>query len=308
MRMDVRRAFFGLQFARDATEVVHDAFDRLDRAVDGVKKKLAKGDKDVTDVDRLRLEYFKQDLTSQSLQAPKGESYALAGLRFLTGVEEQFDVVDEPLKRPDRPLAAVAQYLEAARVLRPDVNMARAGIVARKALVDYNRARLYPDFGLGLGADYVSTPSATPQFDLYANDPFNHFYYYFGLGLRWSLDLLPQNARMHQAEAQLSETRSLERLALGNAEYEVEKAYADVVEAKAREESWEKAEHLAKQWISTVQDHIDLGTWNEGWLMEPLRNYGYSRTFHLQALMDYNVALSNLALVSGWDSAAPSGA
>jgi multidrug efflux system outer membrane protein len=308
MRMDVRRAFFGLQFARDAMDVVHDAFDRLDRAVDGVKKKLAKGDKDVTDVDRLRLEYFKQDLTSQSLQAPKGESYALAGLRFLTGVEEQFDVVDEPLKRPDRPLAAVAQYLEAARVLRPDVNMARAGIVARKALVDYNRARLYPDFGLGLGADYVSTPSATPQFDLYANDPFNHFYYYFGLGLRWSLDLLPQNARMHQAEAQLSETRSLERLALGNAEYEVEKAYADVVEAKAREESWEKAEHLAKQWISTVQDHIDLGTWNEGWLMEPLRNYGYSRTFHLQALMDYNVALSNLALVSGWDSAAPTGA
>ena len=308
MRMDVRRAYYGLQLARDAKEVVHDAFDRLDSAIDSIKKKLARGEKDVNDVDRLRLEYFKQDLTSQSLQAPKGEAYALAGLRFLTGIEDQFDIVDEPLKRPDRPVAAIAQYLEAARVLRPDVNMARAGIVARKALVDYNRARLFPDFGIGLGADYAITPSATPQNDLYAFDPFNHFYYYFAFGMRWSLDLLPQAARMHQAEAQLDETRSLERLALGNAEYEVEKAYADVLEAKAREESWDKAEHIAKQWISTVQDHIDLGTWNEGWLMEPLRNYGLSRTFHLQALMDYNVALSNLALVSGWDSAAPTGA
>ena len=99
----------------------------------------------------------------------------------------------------------------------------------------------------------------------------------------------------------------MERLALGNAEFEVEKAYADAVETKSREETWDKAEHLAKQWISIVQDHIDLGTWDESKLLEPLRAYGNARVAHLQALMDLNVAMSNLALVSGWDTAAPSG-
>jgi multidrug efflux system outer membrane protein len=306
-RMDVRRAYYGLQLARDAKYVADDASERINRAIQSIKDKLAKGDKSTSDWDRLSMETYRQELTAQALQAPKGEAYAIAGLRFLTGVEAGFDIVDAPLKRPDRPLASVAQYLEAARVLRPDVNMARAGVAARRSWVDYNRARLFPDFGLGLGADFVSTPSASQQNNIFANDPFNHFYYYFVFGARWSLDLLPQAARTRQAESQLEETRALERLALGNAELEVEKAYADAVEAKGREEAWEKAEHLAKEWISMVQDHIDLGTYSENMLGLPLRAYLNARVQHLTALMDYNVTMSYLAQASGWDSAAPGG-
>jgi multidrug efflux system outer membrane protein len=307
VRMDVRRAYFGLELTRDARFVVDDAMDRLDKAISGLKDKIAKGDTSVGDVDRLRLEAFRQEFAAQSLQVPKNETYALAALRFMTGVQTGFDVPDEPLKRPDRPLAAVAQYLEAARLLRPDINMARAGVVAREALVRYNHAKLFPDLGLGLGADFISTPNAPPQNNVYASDPFNHFYYYFAFGLRWSLDLLPQAARAQQAASQLEETRSLERLALGNAVFEVERAYADTLEAKEREEAWDKAEHIAKQWISTVQDSIDLGSSDERTLLDPLRVYGNARIQHLRALMDYNVMLSTLALASGWDSAAPTG-
>jgi outer membrane protein TolC len=307
MRMDLRRAYYGVQLARDAKDVFSDALDRLDKGIKGMKEKLAKADPNVSEVDRLRLEEYRQEVTIQSLQVPKGESYALAGLRFLTGVQTGFDVPDEPLKRPDRPLVSIAQYLEAARILRPDVNMARAGIVARKAVLEYNRAKLFPDLGLGLGADFVSTPSAVAQENVWASDGWNHFYYYFGFGIRWSLDLLPQAARIQGAESQLEETRALERLALGNAMLEVEKAYADTLEAKAREEAWDKAEHISKQWISTVQDNIDLGTWDERSLLEPLRSYATTRGQHLYALMDYNIAMSSLALASGWDAAAPTG-
>jgi outer membrane protein TolC len=307
VHMDVRRAWYGLQLARDAKYVVDDAIHRIDKGIQGAREKIAKADPNVGEVDALRLETYKQDVIAQSLSAPKGEAYAVAALRFMTGVETGFDVVDQPLKRPDRPLVGIAQYLEAARVLRPDVNMARAGVVARKALVDYNRGKLFPDFGLGLGADYALSPNATQQNNAWAWDQFNHFWYWIGLGLKWNLDLLPQTARTQQAESQLEETRAMERLALGNAEYEVEKAYADVVEAKGREEAWDRAEHLAKQWIVTVQDHIDLGSSDERALLEPLRAYGNARIAHLYALMDLNVTMSNLALVSGWDGAAPSG-
>jgi outer membrane protein TolC len=305
MRMDVRRAYYGVQLARDGKDVIGDARERLDKALRGIKDRLAKGDPDVNDFDRLRLEAYREVVNAQALQAPKGEAYGLAALRFMTGVPTNFDVPDEPLRRPTRYLAPLAQYLEAARLLRPDVNMARAGLAARRALGAYNRARLFPDFGLGLGADFQTTPSAAIQNNGFANDPWNHFFWYFAFGLRWSLDLLPQAARIQQAEAQIEETRALERLALGNATYEVERAYADVVEASGREEAWGRAEHLAKQWISTVQDNIDLGTSDERAMLEPLRVYGDARVQHLWALMDYNVDLSNLALVSGWDSAAP---
>jgi multidrug efflux system outer membrane protein len=126
------------------------------------------------------------------------------------------------------------------------------------------------------------------------------------IGVDWPLDILPRQARISTAEAQLEEARALERLALGGVAVEVENAYAVAVEAKARQETWDRSEHRAKRWISMVQDAIDLGTKDERSLWEPLRIYVYSRANHVVALMDYNVALAELARVTGWDAAAPS--
>jgi hypothetical protein len=54
-----------------------------------------------------------------------------------------------------------------------------------------------------------------------------------------------------------------------------------------------------------VRDAIDLGTKDERYLIEPTRFYIGARVAHVQALMDYNIALSELARVSGIDSVAP---
>ena len=59
-------------------------------------------------------------------------------------------------------------------------------------------------------------------------------------------------------------------------------------------------------WMAIVKDQVDLGTAEEGALLEPLRAYAAARVRHLYALMDYNVMLAGLAAASGWDSAAPS--
>jgi outer membrane protein TolC len=306
-RMDVRRAFFGLMLARDAKYVIEDVIEKLDKGIKGVQKKLDKGDTSVDDTDRLRLEVYREEILARSGEAQRGETYALAALRFLTGVQTGFDIPDEPLKRPDVALGPVVRYLGAARLFRPEVNMARAGIAARKALVDFNRARFFPDVGLGMTASYTVAPSATEQRNPWVNDPFNRFGFGAALGLHWNLDLLPNAARVAQAEAQLEEVRAMERLSLGGVAVEVENAYGTAVEAKGREESWARAEHRAKQWISTIQDGIDLGTKDEKALLEPLRAYVNARVNHIYALMDFNVALSDLARTSGWDSAAPNG-
>jgi outer membrane protein TolC len=306
-RMDVRRAYFGLMLARDAKYVVDDVLEKLDKGIKGVQSKLDKGDTSVEETDRLRLEVYKEEIVARSGEAQRGETFALAALRFLTGVQSNFDIPDEPLKPPDVTLGPVVRYLGAARIFRPEVNMARAGVTARKALVDFNRARFFPDVGIGLSASYTVAPSATEQRNPWVSDPFNRFGFGAALGLRWNLDLLPNAARVAQAEAQLEETRAMERLALGGVAVEVENAYGTAVEAKGREESWARAEHRAKQWISTTQDAIDLGTKDERALMEPLRAFVNARVNHIYSLMDINIALSDLARVSGWDSAAPTG-
>lgn len=307
IRMDVRRAFYGLMLARDALYIAADVVDKLESAIAGVAKKIEAGDNSVEDADRLRLEIYRDEINARVAEARKGQTFANAALRFLTGVQTAFDIPDEPLKRPDVVLGPVVRYLTAARLFRADVNMARAGVVARKAQVDFARAQLFPNIGLGLGFSYGIAPSATPQNTAWIGDPYNGFGAGFAFGMEWGLDFLPKQARISFAESQLEEARSLERLALGGTAVEVENAHATALEAKAREETWDRAEHRAKRWISSVQDAVDLGTKDERYLIEPLRSYVFARANHIQALMDLNLALSELARVTGWDAAAPSG-
>jgi outer membrane protein, multidrug efflux system len=305
VRMDVRRAFFGLMLARDALYIADDVLGKLNSAIENTAKKMASGDNSVDEGDRLRLEIYRDELLARIAEARRGETYASAALRFLTGIQTSFDIPDEPLKRPETTLGPVVRYLTAARLFRPDVNLARSGVAARRAQVDFARAQLFPNIGLGLGFTYNIAPSATPQNTAWIGDGFNGFGAGFAFGVEWGLDLLPKNARVHYAESQLEEARALERYALGGVAVEVENAYAYAVEAKTREENWERAEHRSKRWISSVQDAIDLGTKDDRYIIDPLRAYVFARANHVQALMDFNVALSELARVTGWDPAAP---
>src|SRR5580692_3921429 len=59
MRMDVRRAYYGVELARDAKDVFTDALERLDKGLTGMREKLAKGDPAVSEIDRFRLESYK---------------------------------------------------------------------------------------------------------------------------------------------------------------------------------------------------------------------------------------------------------
>jgi outer membrane protein TolC len=291
--------------ARDMQYIANEVLGRLNRAIDNITKKLEAGDTTVEEVDRIRLEYSRDEILARVAEAKRGEAFANAALRFLTGVQTAFDIPDEPLKRPDSSLGPVVRYLTAARMFRADVNMARAGVAARKAFLEFRRSELFPNIGLGLGFGYAIAPSSTPQNTAWIGDPFNRFGAGFAFGIEWGLDVLPKQARISQAESQLEEARAMERLALGGIAVEVENAYASVVEAKTREENWDRAEHRSRKWISSTQDAIDVGTKDERYLIEPLRAYVFARAAHAQALMDFHVTLSELARVSGFDAVAP---
>jgi outer membrane protein, multidrug efflux system len=223
----------------------------------------------------------------------------------MTGIENNFDIVDEPLKRPTIALRPLLSYLTAARLYRPEINMARAGVVARNKYLEYERARMYPDLVAGFGATYTVAPTAVPQTTAWIGDPFNFFSYQYGALLRWNMDFFAQQARVAKAESFTEETRALSRLATGGVAVEVEEQYGNVLEAKKREEQWAKVEHRAKGWISTIRDRIDVGTADERALLEPMRQFWNARLQHAIALMDLNVTMSELARVSGWDEVAP---
>ena len=307
IRMDVRRAWFGIAFAREALALAAETRTKLDSAIVSVRKRLSAGEPGVDEADGLRLEATRDDVVARLGEARKGEYSALACLRFLTGRPGMSDVDDAPLERPGSPLRAVVEYLAAARTNRADVNRARAGVAARGALVDGAKANLLPDVGLGMRFDYALAPGVTGPVPGVDVTSLNQPQVTAAFGLQWSLDFLTKDARLHQAQANLGEARALERLALGGIAAEVEAAHAAAEEASEREGAWNRAVRRARSWVVAVDDAIELGTKDERALVEPLRSLVMARISHLQSLFDANMTRAELARASGWELGAPGG-
>jgi outer membrane protein TolC len=302
IRTEVRRAYYGLQLARDGLALLEEAASKLDGAVRTMEKRVAAGEGD--DIDLLRLKTARAELGGRMAEARRGERVALAALRFYTGVGEELDIPQLPLRPPKHALGPLTAYLEVAKQYRPEIGMARAGIQAREAQVALAHSKMLPDFGLALTATYGRAPLITDQLNPFVRDDANYLRYGFAVGFKWQLDFLPANARVHQAEAQLAEVRSLYKYALGGTGLEVRKAYEEAIEARTKVEAYRQANRLARQWMIKVSQGIDVGIFEERDLILPAREYAAQRFNYLAALMDFNMAISNLAEKSGWDTVA----
>jgi outer membrane protein TolC len=297
VRLDVRRAYYGLQLARDSRALVRDAASRIDRHINRLAARVAEGEGD--DIDLLKLRMYRAELEGRSTEAERGEHVALAGLRFLTGVRD-LDIPDQPLRRARHTLGPVTRYLEAARLFRPEINMARAGIAARRAQVKLAESRYYPDLAVGVNARWARAPEVTDQVNPYVNDRANYFHYGAALVFRWKLDFLPQTARIAQAEADLEEVRAKERYALGGVGVEVETAFADARAAERRLDAYTRALGYARQWLIKVQQGIDVGTFEDEEIADPAKEYAIKKFSQMSATYEYNIALAKLAQVTGW--------
>src|SRR5262249_45097017 len=60
VKMDVRKAFFGLKLARDSIALLDEAIEKLDSALEHLKKELAEGNGD--DIDLLKLQTFRYEI------------------------------------------------------------------------------------------------------------------------------------------------------------------------------------------------------------------------------------------------------
>ncbi len=305
VRMDVRKAYFALQLARTSQRLLDTAANMLDSAIEKLQKSIDEGEGD--ELDLLKIRTFRAELDGRRSEAMKIEAIALAGLKFLTGVTGSFEIDSDDLKLSRHKLQPVAVYLQAARLHRPDVNMARIGVEARTAQVELARAKLYPDIGVTLSAAWSRAPEIADQLNPYVRDDANYFRYGFAFGMKWSLDFMPAFARVAQARAQLEQNRAIERYALGGVGAEVETVYAEAADADRREKAYGSAEGYAKRWMIAVNQGIDVGTMEEKDLVDPARQFALQRFSHLNAMLDLNVAISKLALVTGWDQIAPDG-
>jgi outer membrane protein TolC len=304
VRLEVRRAYYGLQLARDGKLLLGDAEKQLKDAETSLEAKVKAADADP--IDLLKLQTFASELSIRSAEADRYIAVALAGLRFYTGVPD-LDIPDAPIARPSHNLGPVDTYLAAAKLYRPELQQAAAGLQARTALVKLAQSNLFPDVGLGMSVGVSAAPEIADQLNPFVQDPANYFRYGAALVFQWNLDLLPRAAQLRQAEAKLEEMRATQRYAIGGVGAEVQVAYAEVIDWTRRLEAYEKSVGTAKKWLIRAQQGIDVGTLESKELLEPAKAYALARFNVLQATMELDLAMAKLARATGWDAVAPDG-
>jgi outer membrane protein TolC len=302
VRFAVYRAYYGLLLARDARLLVDDARSRIGKYVTSLEQKVEDDEADETQLFKIKLQLV--DLDARDSEARHQEEIALGTLRFLTGVP-MIDAPDEPVERAPHELAPLSRYVNAAKISRPEINMARAGSRAATAQVDLMEAEFYPDVGLVLSAEWAEAPEVTDQLNPFVSDAGNFVQYGFAFVMRWNMDFVPSAARYERAKAQRDEVHALRDFAMGGVQTEVQKAYSEAAHAARRLALYQRAVSVAKAWVVQVQQGIDIGVTEEKDITAPAKEYAFKRFDRLRAIHDYNIALAKLSQVTGWEEIDP---
>jgi len=303
LELNVRRAYWGAKLGRDILETIKDGMGYLDEAQKIIEKNLSTGTGTSTVVDRHRLKAMRAEIDARVLEAEKLAALAIAGLRALIGPEAPNDIqVDaEPLEAPTIPERPLTQYQEQARLSRPEVKALNHLVDAKRALADFEKRKQYPDLVAIGGVTFAFASSVDNPKNAFANDPFNTLSAGLAVALRMPLDLGVRNARSVRVSAEAEEVFHRRREALGGIGFEVERAYAEMIEAQKRSKIMQSGEKTGKAWITTVAQNFSAGLAETKDFADGLVAFFQFRVRALQAIFDVNIAAASLGRAVGGD-------
>jgi outer membrane protein TolC len=301
VELNVRKAYYGLKFARDVIDMLDEGSGYVDDAQKKLDKDLANGTGNVSVTDKLRMRTVRAELDGRILEAKRLQGIARDSLRTLIGAEAptDLDVDDDPFEPPEVTERNVSYYEDVARASRPEVRMLEYAVKAKSSLADLERRKEYPDIVLiATGVFAYAQTVDNPQ-----NAFYNHFFSSRSAGLaaalRMQLDLGPRIARARRTEAEADEMTHRRSEALGGIMLEVRKTYAEATEAAARVTAMDKGQKAGKAWISAVAQNFAVGLAEARDLSDALVAFFGMRTRYLQAVFDLYVARSALTRAIG---------
>ncbi len=303
LALNVKRAYYGYKLMREILTTLEEANGYVDEAENLVQKDLDEGNGNMSITDKLRLQTVRAELETKMLEAKKGQSIALSGLRALIGVNGPHDIqIDqEPLALDDVKEQGLRFFSDQAQMSRPEIRALNHLVKARNHLAQFEWNKMMPDLVLIGTARYAYASSVDNPPSAFANDPFNTRSAGLAAALRVPLDFGVSSARADRMRA-AAEQAEFQRLdAMAGVNFEVEKAHTELNEARERVVVVGKGEKLAKRWISSIMQKMQLGLGDIKEVSDALTRYFSMRVLYLQAIHDFNMAAAQLERATGTD-------
>ncbi len=297
---DVRRAYWAVLLADDLLKIAEEGESRFAEAEKQLRKMEREDSEDFDQKDKLKLGYYRYQITTKVLAARKFKAMAMAALKAAVGVDDpavQVLPLDDSLEPVKVELADLENYQELALENRPEARELMAGIKARKAELSLAKARLLPDLVLGGGAKYQVTAGADCVIDpaqpsVCINN--TYAYPYAALGMVWNFNLPQTRSKIKQAEAQLAKLEAEGKKGLLGLRLEVEETWRNVKEKQAVVDAVNEGVKSARRWIISNTMDYEMGVASLKDLVDAIVAHSQARVEYNQAIYDLNVGVAAL--------------
>jgi outer membrane protein TolC len=288
---DVTKAYWGYQTARGAHDSVVEVRKRLGEAKERAQKLLAEESDQISKADAMKLDYLAEEIEARTAEAEKAAALALTAIRLITGTPPQETIVIAEEKLPPPPAQPnEEEMIRRALERRPEARAAADQVGARRALVQVEKAKLFPDVAIVGGATFAYTSSADSPETPFAYNPYNQSSLYIALGIQGTLDIPQKLARIRQAEAELSDALAQQRGAEQLIRLELRQALGDLQEARVRADRYSSQAAIGKQLAVQASLAFDSGLGEARELLEDTLLWARADGERFKGLFDAQIA------------------
>lgn len=298
--LQVVRAYYGYLAARDSRFLLEDTRNRLFGAIELVDSWLEEGSGEVSLSDKYALESGLGLLENFLAEAKSLEAISMAGLRLLTGLEnEVVELADKRLKPVELPEESLDEWIELAIGNRPEFKQVESGLAARRALVEANKADKKPIVFAGVAGSAAYAPDRDSLDNPHIHDPFNHYGMSPVLGMRWQWDGEAQSGRVTQAQAELDALVHKASFARIGIPFQVREQYYTMQGKHQAIGSMRNSSRAARRWMIAAYSDFEAGLEEADDIINALQVYVLAYAEYIRAVNDFNNSVAKLRSVSG---------
>ncbi len=288
--------FINLLLTEELYRLTDRIGDVLNQAKDEINRLLLEGDEDVDDADLFQVQISEQEFFRRVVEVDQQREVARSALKRQLNLPEESIVVPERsiLEPIAFTLDSLDTYIQIALANRPELAQARAGRIARSALLDVAKSNFFPKLFVGFTGRLSYAEGRFRQPSPYVGDPFRGRSFTAGLGIRQNLNFLQTRARVDQARAELNQVGYQQEAAHLLILFEVEEAYRNFIIQNKALEAQDESLRISRNWLMTEMNNFDFDLGDTENLVRAVQVSLQLEAAYYEAVRTFNVSILRL--------------
>ncbi|NIR51794.1 TolC family protein, partial [candidate division KSB1 bacterium] len=303
VRFQVRQLYWAFVLGKELLAVVQDADEELTKAENKVEKQLDEGSDEVSQTDLFKLQIFRYDINERLREARGKRDLTDSALKTTLGLEDDvgIEVATEYLEPLDVRIDSLDVYYEMAYRNRPELSQLRAGISARRALVNVRKSEYFPQFFLGAEIKYNFAEDRFDPNNPFIYNPTNFFRPGIVAGINLNLNFWQTRDKVRIAQAEYLQLAQKEKLLLDGIKLDVQRVYIELRQVARNMRDSRRALKASENWLRSTSMTFDIGVGDVKELIDAFKANGAMQAKHLENIFKYNVAIAKLGKAVGKD-------